>query len=158
MCGEVIELQLADDQLTVAGQTVSWSCERLSDGNFSLIVNGKSHFVHVDAGEGGRARVSFGGQTLETHVQDERTRLLERFGFEPAASTVEQKLLAPMPGLVLAVLVQPGDEVVAGQGLLVLEAMKMENELRAKTDARIKAVHVRKGDAVKRQAVLIEFE
>ncbi len=158
VCGQIIELHLTDDGLILDGQEVEWTCEYLSSGRLSLIVNGQSHLVHVHPQEGGHATITIDGQTLETHVQDERTRLLNQFGFERTVSDAARNLLAPMPGLVLAVLVQPGDEVTAGQGLLVLEAMKMENELRAKTGARIKAIHVNEGEAVSRKALLMEFE
>ncbi len=63
-----------------------------------------------------------------------------------------------MPGLVLTTLVSPGDTVKRGDGLLVLEAMKMENEIRSATDGQVKAVHVRAGDAVGKDAVLVELE
>jgi biotin carboxyl carrier protein len=63
-----------------------------------------------------------------------------------------------MPGLVVRVEVAPGDEVEAGQGLVIVEAMKMENELKAARAARVKAVHVVAGAAVEKDAVLVEFE
>jgi biotin carboxyl carrier protein len=67
-------------------------------------------------------------------------------------------LKAPMPGLVVRVEVSEGDEVRAGQGLMIVEAMKMENELRAPAPGRVKAVRVTEGTAVEKDAVLIEFE
>jgi pyruvate carboxylase subunit B len=63
-----------------------------------------------------------------------------------------------MPGLVVRVAVQRGDDVVAGQGLVVMEAMKMENELRAASSGKVKAVHVQPGTAVDKGALLIELE
>jgi biotin carboxyl carrier protein len=67
-------------------------------------------------------------------------------------------LKAPMPGLVVRVEVSEGDEVVAGQGVVIVEAMKMENELRAPGPGRVKAVRVSEGTAVEKDAVLMEFE
>lgn len=69
-----------------------------------------------------------------------------------------KRLTAIIPGLILEVLVQPGDLVTAGQSLLVLEAMKMQNHLGALHDGRIKAVHVVAGKTVARGQVLLEFE
>ena len=63
-----------------------------------------------------------------------------------------------MPGLVLRVQVTPGQAVAAGTGLVVLEAMKMENELKAPTPAVVKAVRVQPGEAVEKGQVLLEFE
>jgi pyruvate carboxylase subunit B len=67
-------------------------------------------------------------------------------------------LLAPMPGLVVRVNVKAGDTVEAGQGLIVMEAMKMENELRAHGAGVVKAVRVAPGDAVEKGAVLVEMD
>jgi pyruvate carboxylase subunit B len=63
-----------------------------------------------------------------------------------------------MPGLIVRVLVQPGDVVQAGQGVIVIEAMKMENELRASSAGVVRAVSVAAGSAVEKGAVLVEFE
>jgi pyruvate carboxylase subunit B len=63
-----------------------------------------------------------------------------------------------MPGLVVRVEVEPGMVVQAGQGLVIIEAMKMENELRAPGPARVRAVHVQAGIAVEKDAMLVEFE
>ncbi len=67
-------------------------------------------------------------------------------------------LVAPMPGLVVRVTVQPGDVVAAGQGLVVMEAMKMENELRAPAAGTVKSVRVVPGTAIEKGAVLVELE
>jgi len=67
-------------------------------------------------------------------------------------------LRAPMPGLVVRVEVEVGSEVESGQGLIIVEAMKMENELRAGSPGRVKAVRVKEGDAVEKDEVLVEFE
>jgi pyruvate carboxylase subunit B len=91
-------------------------------------------------------------------VKDERGLLLERFGLAEAVEDRAREVRAPMPGLVVSVLVAPGRQVRAGEGLVVLEAMKMENELRAAADGTVKAVHVAPGDAVGKNALLVEFE
>jgi biotin carboxyl carrier protein len=74
------------------------------------------------------------------------------------AGTGPTPLRAPMPGLVVRVEVAPGDEVQAGQGLVIVEAMKMENELKAATPGVVRAVHVTAGTAVEKDMVLVEFE
>jgi biotin carboxyl carrier protein len=69
-----------------------------------------------------------------------------------------QRVIAPMPGKVVRILVKPGDEVKARQGLVVVEAMKMENELRAARDGRVRDVAVREGQSVDAGAVLVVVE
>jgi biotin carboxyl carrier protein len=65
---------------------------------------------------------------------------------------------APMPGLVLNILVEPGQEISKGDGLFVLEAMKMENIIKSPTDAIVKSIEVEKGIAVEKNQVLVKFE
>jgi biotin carboxyl carrier protein len=80
-------------------------------------------------------------------------------GADPFAATAgAHQILAPMPGRVVRVLVAPGDEVKARQGLVVVEAMKMENELRAPRAARVKEVHAREGASVEAGRVLVVLE
>ncbi len=75
-----------------------------------------------------------------------------------AAATGPQRLVAPMPGKIVRILVQVGDTVVARQGLVVVEAMKMENELRAARDGRVKEVHVAEGAPVEAGRLLLVVE
>jgi propionyl-CoA carboxylase alpha chain len=73
-------------------------------------------------------------------------------------SDTSKKVLCPMPGLVVAIAVTVGQEVKAGETLAVVEAMKMENVLRAERDGVVKAIHARKGDSLAVDAVILEFE
>ena len=102
---------------------------------------------------------SVDGKTLSLRYQDHWDVLLEKMGFDSEESTQNQPLVAPMPGLVLSVDVKPGDVVQKGQALVKLEAMKMENLLKAQTDNQIVAkVHVTQGENVEKNKVLIEFQ
>ena len=94
---------------------------------------------------------------LDLEIKDETALLLERFGFDDSAGAAEREIRAPMPGLVLRVLVEAGQTVEEGEGLVVLEAMKMENELRAPAAGTVEAVHVASGAAVGKNDLLIEF-
>ena len=98
------------------------------------------------------------GQLLELNAKDHYDLLLEQMGMSAANTTKASKLKAPMPGKVLDVMVQPGQTVSKGEGLLILEAMKMENMLKAEQDGTIKSVNVSVGDAVEKNNVLIDYE
>ncbi|HMB90120.1 MAG TPA: acetyl-CoA carboxylase biotin carboxyl carrier protein subunit, partial [Rhodothermales bacterium] len=105
-----------------------------------------------------RVRVTLRGRQIEVQIKDQRALLLERFGLDDAGAAAQREAHAPMPGLVLRVLVEPGQQVEAGDGLVVLEAMKMENELRAQAPGTIAAIHVNPGDAVSKNALLLEID
>jgi pyruvate carboxylase subunit B len=123
-----------------------------------LLLGDQSHTIGMQQAEPGSWRLLVDGVTLEAAVVDERTRHIRSLTGGGAARSGPPTLKAPMPGLVLRVLVAPGQAVAPGQGLVVLEAMKMENELRATAAGTVKAVLVAAGAAVDKGKLLLEFE
>ena len=152
------DLTVNDEGLTVDDATHDISVERVGDGYLSLLVDGESVSAAVESVDGNRYRVTINGRMTMVRVKDERAMLLESFGLEDAADAGEAELRAPMPGLVLDVLVEEGDAIEADQGLVVLEAMKMENELSAPAPGTVETIHVAAGDAVDKDALLIELD
>ncbi len=152
------EIEFRGGAVFVDGEAAEVSFERVAEGYYSLLLDGRSVSVVVEASSGGSVRLHLGGRSIEVRVRDERALLLERYGIADADAAAEREVRAPMPGLVLAVLVEEGQAVQAGDGLVLLEAMKMENELRATGDGVVQRVHVEPGDAVGKSALLIEFE
>jgi len=98
------------------------------------------------------------GYRFEVEALDERTKAIRDLSGGPAGPVGPAPLKAPMPGLIVRVNVQVGDPVQAGQGIVVMEAMKMENELRAAAAGRVKAIVVSPGTAVEKGALLVELE
>jgi biotin carboxyl carrier protein len=123
-----------------------------------VVVDGQSHVVTLEPGENGSFRATVGGHVVEGVVKDRRALLLERYGMANGAEAAERTVRAPMPGLVVRVLVEHGDPVEAGQDVVVLEAMKMENVLRAPAAGTVGAVHATAGTAVGKNALLLEIE
>ena len=98
------------------------------------------------------------GHRFEVEALDERTRSIRDLSGAAAGPKGPAPVVAPMPGLVVRINAQVGDQVQAGQGLVVMEAMKMENELRAQTAGRVKAILATVGAAVEKGTLLIELE
>ncbi len=115
---------------------------------YSLIIDGRSFEAFVEEGEPGEYRVVIGGEPYQVAVTNERDARPGRSAHRPPAPSGELLVKAPMPGLVIAVTVSVGDIVSAGQGLVQLEAMKMENELLAPAAGTVRAVHVARGQKV----------
>jgi pyruvate carboxylase subunit B len=107
--------------------------------------------------ERGRYTLRFDGWRFEAEALDERMRAIRDLTAEQAAQAGPMPVVAPMPGLIVRVHVAVGDTVTAGQGVISMEAMKMENELRATTPGTVKHVGVRPGQAVEKGAVLVEL-
>jgi len=98
------------------------------------------------------------GQLHIVEVEDERQRKLRETTGGPAAHSGEINLRAPMPGLIVAVPVVEGQSVTKGQDLVILESMKMQNELKAPRDGTIGHVRVRQGDSVEQNQVLLTLD
>jgi pyruvate carboxylase subunit B len=106
----------------------------------------------------GRYTLWLDGFRYEVEALDERSRAIRELSGVSAAASGPAPLVAPMPGMIVRVQVQVGDTVQVGQGLVVMEAMKMENELRATSAGTVKAVHAQPATAVEKGAVLLELE
>lgn len=106
----------------------------------------------------GQYTIHIDGFRFDVEALDERTRAIRQLAGAAGKATGPTSLAAPMPGLVVRVLVRSGDRVQPGQGLIVMEAMKMENELRATAPSVVRAVRVDAGNAVEKGAVLVEFD
>ena len=102
--------------------------------------------------------VKVNGNLYEVNLQSELDLLIKQMGFSIGKSKTVNEIKAPMPGLILDIAVEVGQEVKEDDSLLVLEAMKMENNITSPRDGVIKAISVNKGDAVDKGALLIEFE
>jgi pyruvate carboxylase subunit B len=122
----------------------------------SLIVDGRQVEVAVKRHGDGRYAVSGGGALRFVEVEDPLTHLARRGRRQD--QHVEERVTAYMPGRVVAVLVAEGEAVAAGQGIVVLEAMKMQNEIQAERAGTIKALFVRPGEAVETGNPLFELE
>ncbi|MEO8623569.1 MAG: biotin/lipoyl-containing protein [bacterium] len=106
----------------------------------------------------GRYTLWLDGYRYEVEALDERTRAIRELSGAGKEASGPAPLVAPMPGMIVRVAVQVGDSVLPGQGLIVMEAMKMENELRAASAGTVKAVHAKPGTAVDKGALLLELE
>jgi propionyl-CoA carboxylase alpha chain len=103
-------------------------------------------------------KLSHRGVEIAAHVFTPREAELARIMPEHALADNSKTLLCPMPGLVVSINVEPGQTVKSGEALAVVEAMKMENILRADREVTVKAIHARKGESLAVDAVIMEFE
>jgi biotin carboxyl carrier protein len=108
-------------------------------------------------GARGRYALRIDGRRFSVDALDERTRSIRDMADASRPPAGPVPLLAPMPGLIVRIHVAVGDAVVVGQPLIAIEAMKMENELRATAAGVVRAVHAVTGSAVEKGATLVEF-
>jgi glutaconyl-CoA/methylmalonyl-CoA decarboxylase subunit gamma len=159
--------------VTVAGEELELEVERRADGGYHVRnADGRQLAVSSLAEHAGVHTLLVAGHVLEAQPRDCEVKFArerftiraeserERASARPAGGDTRgsREVIAPMPGRILTVACTPGQAVQKGTPLIVMEAMKMQNELSAKADHVVRAVHVTSGDSVERGALLIELE
>jgi biotin carboxyl carrier protein len=132
----------------------------LGGHRFHVLVNGKSHDVELVervAGEPKKLKLKIDNKVQVVSVKSETDLMLEKMGLGTRKAAGLKELKAPMPGLVVTVLVAEGQAVQAGEPILILEAMKMENMLKAQADVTIGKILVEKAQKVEKGQVMISF-
>ena len=157
--GQTVEVEVDGDHLTIGGERYH-AIVRLVPGTSQrqLLLNDRPLTLSVEPLGRGRWALSAGGERSEVEVLNERTRHIRSLTANADKPRGADVLRAPMPGMVVRINAKPGEQVAAGAGLVVLEAMKMENELKAAAAGTVKAVRVNSGEAVEKGQVLVEFE
>ena len=124
---------------------------------FSAIVDNKLHYFSIMR-SGPKITINHKGSILELLVLSERQSELNKIMKPPKKEDKSKYLLAPMPGLLVSIMVNEGDEVEEGQGLAVIEAMKMENIIKSEKKVKVKKVNCKEGDSLEVDQVILEFE
>jgi biotin carboxyl carrier protein len=154
--GQSIEVEVDGDHVTLAGDTHDATLNPIPGTPLrQLMLDGRPLTLSVEPLGRGHWAIALGGERFEVEVLDERTRHIRSLTGSGDQRRAVEVLKAPMPGLVVRVEAKEGDSVTAGAGLVVLEAMKMENELKAGRAGTVAEVRVEAGQAVNPGDVLI---
>jgi len=140
-------------RVTLGDEVWDVDARAVGPGAYTLLAGGTAWLVHVVEQEGGLL-VEVGGETYAVQIEEE-TRYSIRTRGAGGAGAGSQTLTAPLPGRVTHVAVAPGDRVAAGDPLVVIEAMKMENEFRATVAGTVTEVRVTPGQAVNAGDILV---
>ena len=157
--GKTIEITSEKEIWFVNGKPFEWDLTVQGNGHFHILFNNKG--FHAELVKTDRTtktvELKINGIKYSVQLRDKFDLLLEKMGLQGNASAKLNVVKAPMPGLIIDLRVSTGDHVKAGDPLLVLEAMKMENILKAHGEGTVRMVKVKKGDSVEKNQVLIEF-
>jgi len=156
---QTFEIEILPDGQIMVNGSLHRVDMRSIDGSslYSLLVDERSYELFVEEGTG-EYRVLLDGDLYVAHIKDEWSWHLARAKRASVAPPGEVSIRAPMPGLVVAVPVTVQQRVQAGQGVVIMEAMKMENELRTPCDGVVHTVRVNPGDTVKQGQVLVTIK
>ena len=150
----IVELNRDVDrwQISIDDRAVDADALEIAPGIFSILLNGKSYEVRVTPTPAGALTLQTAHHEFSAEVVDPRAWRGRRHGALEAEG--RQQILAPMPGKIIRVLIQTGEKVEAGQGLLVVEAMKMQNEIRSPKSGTVERLLVKEGQPVNAGEVL----
>jgi biotin carboxyl carrier protein len=154
-----MEVELGPDGTSVDGMPLSADLMEM-DGTdvYSLLLGRESYRILATRIDADDWSVHLAGRHIRAQVVDERTRAIREMVGTDEGPKGPKALRAPMPGMVVKIETEEGDEVEAGQGLVIVEAMKMENELKSEGAGRVSQIHVQAGQIVEKDQILVEFE
>ncbi len=156
-----IELEYRSEKYfaVINGKKVEIASYRLGENRSLLLIDDQAHEVDVRSnGYDNRKVVFMKGMEIPARIENYNLAQLRKTAGMSSETDVARQLKAAMPGLVIEVKVKPGEKVTKGQPLLVLEAMKMENIIKAQWETTVKAVYVSGGQSVEKGDKLLEFE
>lgn len=159
----VYEVEFTDGKKlsgTINTAPFEWDIIKVKEGSFHIIKDKRSYSIEVISTDFEKKifTVKVNGNKYQLQVQDRFDDLLKSLGMESLSSGKIKEIKAPMPGLVIDIMVKTGSEVKKGDPIMVLEAMKMENILKSPSDGKIKKINVEKRQAVEKNQVLVNFE
>ena len=142
------------------GETFNWDVIKIKENTYHVIKDNKSYNLEVLSikPEEKSFFIKVDGIKYQFNAKDKYDELLHSLGMDNLASKKVSDLKAPMPGLVLEVSVEGGQQVSKGDALLILEAMKMENVIKSPTDGVIKSISINKGETVEKNQLILNFE
>jgi len=149
-----------DGKMILNGVPVDWDINWQPNGLVSILYNGKSYTAIVEKTDRKTKEITLrvNGQIYVTSIKEPIDQLLNNLGMGQRAGRKVESVKAPMPGMVLKIMVTVGQHINKGDVLVILEAMKMENILKATASAEVKAIKVEERTAVEKGAVLIELQ
>lgn len=153
----LIEQDANSENYSINGQPVVIDLLKLNAATYHLIKDNKSYTIEVVYADNATKTFSIkiNNQLHKVELKDRYDDLLHQLGFDKQLTQKVNDIKAPMPGLVKDILVVEGQEIKAGDSVIILEAMKMENVLKCSTNAVVKSIKVKKGSTVEKNQVMI---
>lgn len=153
-------IEQKDEKTFIDSKEFVFDLKQIKDNIFHILHENKSYtaeLVSINQQEK-KAKVKIDGNEYDVSLQDKYAELLETMGMNHSTKNSIPALKAPMPGMVLDILIKVGDQVNKGDSLLILEAMKMENIIKSSTTEIIKSIEIEKGSTVEKDQLLLTFE
>ena len=154
------DIAFEDGDFILNGKKGSWDIRKIRENHYHLLHDNKSYSIEVVKVDLATKQftLKINNKQADVTVQDRYDQLLKKMGMDNILSSKVNDIKAPMPGMVLKILVSESQEIKKGDSVLILEAMKMENVLKSPGDGKIKSLNVKPGDKVEKNQVLVVME
>ncbi len=158
--GEQLHFEEQNGKLLMNGEEQTPDISVDASGRMHVLWNDKSYNCELVATDATKKEfaIRINGNDYTVEMKDQYDLLLEKLGMSNLTEQKVADIKAPMPGLVLSIKVKPGQEIQKGDAVLILEAMKMENVLKASGEGIVKAIKVNQGDAVEKGQIMVTLE
>ncbi len=158
--GRTFIITSKENENVIDGVTVNADILEYKKGKFHILINNNSYSAEILSieKETKTCVIKVGNSTIAVELKDEYDALLHEIGIDEIVGKKVNVIKAPMPGMVLQVMVENGQKIKKGDSIVVLEAMKMENILKSPTDGIIKKIQVRTGDKVEKNQVMVNLD
>lgn len=150
--------KVSEPGMLIDGNNIQLEVVKLKENQYSVIFKNKVFEFTIEQNSGVHYLFHHDNQSFDIEIEDETDQLLHKYKNQGQSSHRLLEVKAPMPGLVLKVEVKVGQTVTSGSGLVILEAMKMENEIRSITDGVVKEIRVKERTAIEKGDTLIILE
>ncbi len=157
---QTVDITFEDEKVFLNGELIDIDLANISSDHYHILKNSQSYNLQVLEADLAQKtfKIQVNDQIFQLNLEDPLDQQLKAMGMSKSQSDKIDKVNAPMPGLVLKVLVEPGQEVKKGDSLIILEAMKMENIIKCAGNGIVKNILIHEKDAVEKNQVLIEME
>lgn len=152
-----ISIELENNVISVNGKLIEPDIKNIGENKFNVIKDHKVYDVEISKVDGKEYEVKVNGTVYPVTLRDKLDLVLEKLGIDQKSQKQNDEIKAPMPGLILNVMANEGDEVKKGDSLFILEAMKMENIIKSPIDGIITDIAVSVGDSVDKNKILCKF-
>ena len=155
----ILELHKQGDTYRQGDQDLPFDIQKIGEGRWHVLYEGRSYRILLHEIDKAKHEVTLAinGKKTKVHLRSRLERLLKEMGLENALEVKIDSLKAPMPGLIHSLIAKEGDQVAKGEPLLILEAMKMENVIKAPADVIVNKIHVKEKEAVEKNELLLSF-
>ena len=153
------QIEISGKEISLNGNHIDWDQIEIGKNRFHILKNNRSHVCEILSADAQKKsfEIKVNGKIFHAEVKDPFDELLHKLGMDKVATFKVNVIKAPMPGLVLKLIVKEGDEIKLGDSLLILEAMKMENVIKSPGAGKVKMIKVKEQDAVEKNQILFEL-